>query len=108
MKKVTTLETNVAELNSKIDKKVSWLDSKLDVILQSLSNQSGPSVDVRESLLHQLISIQLKHSIEEVKAKYDASIEHYLDTITIMIKVDDDLVAATNDLIKQTHVRHEK
>ena len=62
----------------------------------------------QEAQLDQLISLWLKHSIEEIEAKYDASVEHSLDTITTMFKVHDYLVAATNDLIKQTHVRHEK
>ena len=39
---------------------------------------------------------------------YDASFGHYLYTITTMLNVHDDLVAAINDLIKQTHMRHEK
>nr|KAJ0216936.1 hypothetical protein LSAT_V11C300102220 [Lactuca sativa] len=108
MKKVTTLETFVAELNNKIDAKVFEMDSKIDAILKSLSTQSEPSVAEREAQLDQLISIQFKHSIEEVEAKYDALVENYLDTITTMLKVHDDLVPTTNDLIKQTHVRHEK
>ena len=98
----------MAGLNTKIDEKVSRLDSNLDAILRSLSSQSGPSVAEREAQLDQLLSLWLKHSIEEVEAKYDASVDHYLDTITQMLKVHDDLVAAINELIKHTHVRHEK
>ena len=89
-----------------MDQKVSGLDSKLDAILQPISQQSGPSVAEREAQLDQLISLRLKHSMEEVKSKYDASVEHYLDTITSMLKVHDDLVSATNDLIKQTPSHH--
>ena len=58
--------------------------------------------------LDQLISLHLKHTIEEVEQKYDTSVDHYLDPITRILKVHDDLVAAKNELIKQTHVRHEK
>ena len=91
-----------------IDDKVSGLDSKLDAILQSINNQSRPSAIDREAQLDQLISLWLKHTIEEVEHKYDTSVDHYLETITNMLKVHDDLVAATNDLIKKTHVGHEK
>ena len=92
----------------KMDQKVSGLDSKLDVILQYISQQSGPSVAEREAQLDQFISFRLKHTMEEVDTKYDTLVDHYLNTITSMLKVHDDLVAATNNLINQTHVRHEK
>ena len=55
-----------------------------------------------------MISLRHKHSIEEVEAKYDAFVDHYLDTITTMLKVHDDLVVTTNNLINQTHAHHKK
>ena len=110
MKKVDTIETTMAGLNSKIDEKAFRLESKLDAILQSLSevNKSWPTTAEREAQLYLLVSLRIKHAMEQVEKKYDASVDHYLDTITQMLKVHDDLVAATKDLIKQTHVRHEK
>ena len=108
MAKVSSVDNSVTELNSKLDQKVSRLNSKLDVILQSLSHQSGPSVAERESQLNQLISIRVKHTVEELDSKYDALVDNYLNTISSMLKVHEDLVYATNDLIKKNHVRHEK
>lgn len=49
MKKVSSIETSVIELNTKLDQKVSIQDSKLDAIIQSLSNRSGPSIVEREA-----------------------------------------------------------
>lgn len=51
MKKVSTIEASIATLNSKIYENVSGLDSKLDVILQSMSkaNKFGPSVSECEA-----------------------------------------------------------
>ena len=88
------------ELNSRLDQKVSRLDSKLDAILRTLSQQSRPSVAEREAHLDQLVSIRLKHTMEQVDSKYDALVENYLQTITSMLKVHDDLVSTTNELIK--------
>ena len=34
--------------------------------------------------------------------------DYHISTITTMLKVHDDMFSATNTLIKQTHVRHEK
>lgn len=63
MQKLAYVETSVTELNSKLDQKVSGLDSKLDAILHSLSQQSGPSVAEREAHLDQLISTSWKWSL---------------------------------------------
>ena len=63
-RKVASIETYVTKLNTKMDQKVSGLDSKLDVIHQSLSQQSGPSVAEREAQLDQLISLRLKQTME--------------------------------------------
>ena len=54
------------------------------------------------------MSLWFKHTLEEVEKKYNLSLDHYLDTITTMLKVHDDMINATNELIKQTHVRYEK
>lgn len=110
MNKVDTIEKTIAEINTMIDEKVSGLDSKLDAIHQSLSqtNRSRPTIDEQESHLDQLISLLLKNTIEEVEQKSDTSINHYLDKITRMLKVHDDLVVATNEFIKKTHVGHAK
>ena len=76
MKKVNTIEGSVAKLNTGLGVKVSGLDSKLDAILESLSvvNTSGPTIVECEAQLDHFISLQLKHTIEEVEKKYDASI----------------------------------
>lgn len=104
MLKVSSVESSVTEINTKLDQKVSGLDA----ILRSLSQQSGPSAAEREAQLDQLMSLRLKHTMEEVGTKYDILVYQYLNTITSMLKVHDDLVAAANDLIKQNHVLHEK
>ncbi|XP_023739640.1 uncharacterized protein LOC111887699 [Lactuca sativa] len=51
MQKVASVETSVMELNSMMDQKVFGLDSKLDAILQTLSQQLGPSFAEREAHL---------------------------------------------------------
>ena len=100
----------MAGLNSRLDVKVSGLYSKVDAILKSLSetNKSGPTTAERKAQLDQLISLRLKHMIEEVEQKYNESYDYYLETITTMLKVHDDMLTASNELIKQTHIRHEK
>lgn len=108
MQTVNTIEASVSGLNNKLEEKVSGLDSILDFILSSINKQSEPSTTEREAQLDQLISLRLNYTIEKVEHKYDTSVDHYMETITNMLKVHDDLVAATNDLIKKTHVRHEK
>ena len=100
MAKVSSVDNSVTELNSKLDQKVSRLDSKLDAMLQSLSQKSGPSTTEREAHLDQLISIRLKNTVEQIDSKYDALVDNYLNTISSMLKVHDDLVSATNKLIK--------
>lgn len=110
MKKVNAIEAFVDGLNTRLDVKVFGLDSKLDAILNSLSTTkpSRPTTAVREAQLDQLISLRLKHTIEEVEKKSDESIDHYLDTITKMLKVHDDRLNASYELIKQTYIHHEK
>lgn len=110
MKKVDVIETYVSGLNTKINEKFSGLDSKLDAIMLSLSEatKSGPTVVERDAQLDQLILLRLKHIVEEFEAKYNEILDHYLDTITTMLKVHHDMIGSTNELIKQTNVRHEK
>lgn len=91
MKKVDAIKTFVVGLNNKIDVKVSGievsgLESKLDAILLSLSTatKSEPTNAKREVQLNRLISFSLKHTIEEVEAKYNENLDHYLDTNTTM------------------------
>ena len=110
MKKVNAIESSVAGLNTKLDAKVPALDSKLGAILTSLSDvtRSSPMVVEREAQLDHLIYLRLKHTVEEVEKKSNESLDHYLDTINIMLKVQEDMIGATNELIKQTHVPHEK
>lgn len=55
MKKVHTLETLEASLNSKIDEKVFGLDSKLEAILSSLSeakNRFPPLLKEKVSIIN--------------------------------------------------------
>ena len=89
---------------------MSGIDTKLDEILLSLSEvkKPRPSDEERTQELDQLISLPLKHTIEEVEKKHNSSLDHYLETITTMLKVHDDMISVTNELIKQKHVRHEK
>lgn len=69
MKRSNTIETFVVGLNAKLDAKVSGLDSKLDAILLSLfeATKSGPTNVEKEAQLDQLISLRIKHTIEEVE-----------------------------------------
>ena len=108
--KVNSLDKTVAQLDVKLDQKVTSLDSKLDVILKSLSEikEVGPSEVKRANQPNQLISLCFKHTLEEVKHKYNDSLDHYISTTTTMLKIHEDMISATNELIKQTHVRYEK
>lgn len=100
----------MAQLDSKLDQKVPSLDSKLDVILKSLFGikQVDPSEAERADQLYQLISLRFKHTLEEVDQKYNDNLDHHISTTTTMLKIHDDMISATNELIKQTHVRQEK
>lgn len=59
----------MAQLDSKIDQKVSSLDSMLDVIFKSLSKikQDGPSKAELADRHDQLIFLRFKHTLEEVE-----------------------------------------
>ena len=55
----------MAKLDSKIDDKVSSLDTKLDVILKSLSEMKQPELSKaeRKNQIDQLISLCFKHTL---------------------------------------------
>lgn len=84
------------------------MHSKLNLILKSISdvNFSTPFVENQEQLLDQLISLRIKHTMVEFEQCYVNLIEHHEDTIWKMIMVHDELLKATNELIKKTHIRH--
>ena len=96
--KVESLDKSVAQLDSKIDAKLSGLDTKLDAILHSLFEvkKPRPSDAERVQQLDQFISLRNKHTIEEAEQKYNSSLDHYLHTITTMLRVLDDKICATN------------
>lgn len=100
----------MVKLDSKIITKVSSLDTMLDTILKSLFKvkQPGPSYEETLKQLNQLISLCFKHTLEEIEQKYNFSLDHHIDITSTMLKIHDDMISATNELIKQTHVRHEK
>lgn len=47
------------------------------------------------------------HTLEEVEQIYNDNLYHYISTTT-MLNIHDDMIGDTNELIKQSHVRHEK
>ncbi|CAI9263876.1 unnamed protein product [Lactuca saligna] len=108
--KVDSLDKKVAGLDSMIDKKLTSLNFKLELILKSLSKMQAttPSELDRANHLDQLISLRLKQTIEEVQYKCNDSLDHHISTTTIMLKINDDMINATNELIRKNHVRHEK
>lgn len=67
----------------------------------------GPLDDEREEQLNQLISLRFKHILEEVEQKYKSSLDHHIDINSTMMNIYEDMISATNELINQTHVRHE-
>lgn len=79
----------MAQLESRLDEKVSSIYSMLDVILQSHSKieQHRPSEAEQAAQLDQLISIRFKHTIEEVEQKYNESLDldHHISTTSIML-----------------------
>lgn len=99
----------MAQLDSKLDQNVSSLDSQLNFILLSLSEikQVGLAEAERADQLDQLLSLRFRHTLEEVEQKYNDNLDHHIST-TIMLKIHDDMIKATNELIQQTHVHHEK
>lgn len=66
MKQVNAIEAIVAKLNTRLDVKVYGPDSKLDDILNFLSetNKFRPTTTDKEAQLDQHISLRLKHIIE--------------------------------------------
>lgn len=46
--------------------------------------------------------------MEESEVQYNHTIKHHDDTVEKMFHIYDELVKATNKLIKQTYIRHEK
>ena len=65
-----------------------------------------PSELDRANHLDQLIYLRLKQTIEDVQYKYNDSLDHHISTTMIMLKINDDMINVTNELIKQNHVSH--
>lgn len=105
---------NVATENSKADKitqqVAGLLESKIELVLKSLSeiNANAPSEPDRANQLDQLILLHLSRTLEDSKACYKENMDNHISKITIMLKVHDDMLSATDNLIKRTHVQHEK
>ncbi|CAI9277347.1 unnamed protein product [Lactuca saligna] len=108
--KVDKVDLKVIGLDMKLDQKVTNLDSKLKLMLKYLSEiqYAAPLKLNRPNQLNHLISLCLKRTINEVEQKYNDSLDHHISTTTIMLKIHDDMIIATNKLIKYTHVHHEK
>lgn len=68
----------------------------------------APSELDRENQLDQLIYVHLSYTLEDVEECYKDNFHHQLVTIDIMLKIHDDMIFATNEMINETHVRHEK
>lgn len=68
----------------------------------------APSQQDREQQLDQLISLWLKHTLEKAEKIYNENSNHHISTTTTMLKVHDNILVVENELIKKTHVRHEK
>lgn len=104
------LQVKVWKVDSKVDTtttKVASFDLKLDLVFQSLSEikADAPSKIYSANKLDQLISLLLKRTLEEAEEKYKDNLDHHISTT---LKIHDDMIFATNELIKQTHVHHEK
>lgn len=104
---------NVATVNSRIDKvikDVSGIESKLDLALKSLSEikANAPYELDQANRLDQIILLRLSHTLEDEKSRYTENMDYHISTVTIMLKVHDDMYSTSNTLIKQTHIQHEK
>ncbi|CAI9296547.1 unnamed protein product [Lactuca saligna] len=107
------LRDNVAIAYSEVGKvtqQVAGLKSKLDLVLKSMSEIKDvtPSELDHANQLNHLISLHLIHTLKEPKACYKDNMDPHITTVNTMLKVYDDIFSATNTLIKQTYIRHEK
>ncbi|CAI9277365.1 unnamed protein product [Lactuca saligna] len=89
---------------------ITSLDSKIELVLKSLSDIKviAPSELNRANQLYQLISFLLKNTLEEVGEHYKDKLDHILSTINTILKIHEKMISASNELIKLTHVHHEK
>lgn len=78
-------------------------------MLKSLSEikANTPSKLDHVNQLYQLISLCLSRTLEDVEACYKENMGYHISTVTTMLKVHDDTLLATKNLIKQAHIRHE-
>ncbi|CAI9261638.1 unnamed protein product [Lactuca saligna] len=108
--KVDSPDKQVANLDSIIYQKVTSLNSKLELILKYLFEIKyvAPSELDQANQLDQLISLQFKHTVEEVEQKYNNSLNHHISIITTTCTLHDYMINFTDKPIKQTHFRHEK
>lgn len=89
---------------------VTSLDLKLGLVTKSLFEIKVVALSKfnRENQLDQLISLCLKHTLKEEEERYKDNLDHHLSTNNTMLKINNDIIYATNELIKQTRVCHEK
>ncbi|CAI9298899.1 unnamed protein product [Lactuca saligna] len=90
------------------------LSQKLTLLIKPRLNSTqkfkevGPLKVEKANQLDQLKSLRFKHTLEEVEQKYNNSLDHHISTTTTMLKIHDNMINATNELLKQTHMCHEK
>ena len=107
------LRDNVEKVNSKVktvSSKTISLDSMLDLGIKPLSEIKvvAPSKIDKSNQLDQLIFHHLSRTLEEAEEHYKSNIDHHISTRNMMLKIHDDMISATDKLIKQTHVHHER
>lgn len=57
--------------------------------------------------LDELISLRLKSTLEEVEKRYKDNLDHHISATSTILKIHDNMISATNELIKTIHVHHE-
>ncbi|CAI9280982.1 unnamed protein product [Lactuca saligna] len=110
---ILELRDSVDKFNSivgTVNAKVGSLVSKIDLVIKSLSKIKVvvPYELDRANQLDQLISLRLKHTLEEDEQRDKVNINHHISTTSTMLNINDVLIFATNELIKYTHIHHEK
>lgn len=107
------MKEKVDKVDPKVDQvndQVGSLDSKLDLVVKSVSKikYATPSLQDQQQHFDYLNSLRLKHKVEEFEKHYDEKLYNQIDTIERMLKNHDDITSTTNELVNQTHVCHEK
>ncbi|CAI9283135.1 unnamed protein product [Lactuca saligna] len=110
---ILELRYNVDKVDSKFDivcSKVTSFDTKVDLVIKTLSKIKvvAPTVTNRGNQFDQVNSLFLSCTLEDANQCYKDNLDHYTSTLNMMLKIHDDMMSATNELTKQTHVHHEK